>query len=74
MSCKRQDGDWLDVGHIITYSGHCALFHKWRTVHDTGVHEYQRCQRCGARRILKVFDGGYQPVHEWWRDVPIKYV
>ena len=74
MSRRKAIDDWLDTDSIIEYHGHCALFHKWHTMNDTGVHQYQRCQRCGARRILKQVGAAHQPIHSWWRNVPIKYV
>ena len=27
------------------------LFHLWETVRDCGTHSYERCPKCGKRRI-----------------------
>ena len=43
-------------------------FHKWKTVKDTGKHIYQQCSKCGKRRIIAVFNGGYQPTDQLWID------
>ncbi len=38
----------------------------WRTVRDTGVWKYQLNEVNGRRRIVRVVDGGYQPVDLMW--------
>lgn len=40
--------------------GFC-LWHKWITESDAGITQYQRCSRCGGRRILQG-DTGDQPI------------
>lgn len=40
--------------------GFC-FWHKWITERDAGITQYQRCSRCGGRRILQG-DTGYQPI------------
>lgn len=40
--------------------GFC-FWHKWITERDTGITQYQKCSRCGGRRILQG-DSGHQPI------------
>ena len=40
----------------------CFLFHRWLTEKDNGFTKYQRCLKCGGRRIIQPDNSGYQPV------------
>jgi hypothetical protein len=40
-------------------------FHKWVVVEDTGVHSYERCGKCGMRRIVRI-GSAHQPVDRKW--------
>jgi hypothetical protein len=42
--------------------------HRWNTIKDTVLHQYQQCSKCGQRRILdlRVHGDGYQPIDYDW--------
>lgn len=40
----------------------CFLFHNWKTEKDTGITKYQKCKRCGSKRIVQS-SRLYQPVN-----------
>lgn len=44
----------------------CVLFHRWKTVHDTGFTLYQECADCESRRATQPKTGGYQPINTEW--------
>ena len=44
----------------------CLLFHRWRTVHDTGFTLYQECADCESRKVTHPNTGGYQPINTDW--------
>lgn len=39
---------------------------RWRTVRRTGAWHYQEHSRSGARRVLPLIQGGYQPIDLRW--------
>jgi len=41
-------------------------WHKWEIVKDTGKHRYYECAKCGKRKIVQAFSGGYQPIDATW--------
>lgn len=43
----------------------CWLFHRWKTVKNTGSTMYQKCKDCDSRQILQC-EGGYQPINFKW--------
>jgi len=38
-----------------------CILHKWNTEKDTSFTKYQRCLKCGQKRIIQGI-GGYQPI------------
>lgn len=45
--------------------GRCWLWHRWRTVFDTGYTRYAECKDCKSRKGCQP-EGGYQPFNIDW--------
>lgn len=43
-----------------------CIFHRWKTVKDTGMTKYQQCEKCNKRIAFTYIKGGYQPIDQYW--------
>lgn len=46
----------------IEYNNKCWFWHRWNREKDTGINKYEKCLKCGSKRVISDDKSGYQPI------------